>query len=44
MNVAIVIEGTDSICYRSIVADRQARRAYLVGTDSCHVGYVVCID
>lgn len=38
------LDGKDSICYRSIVADRQARRAYLVGTDSCHVGYVFCID
>ena len=37
-------DGMDSICYRSIVADRQARRAYLVGTDSSNVGYVLCID
>ena len=37
-------DGKDSICYRPIVADRQARRAYLVGTDTCGVGYVLCID
>ena len=37
-------DGKHSICYRPIVADRQARRAYLVGIDTCSVGYVLCID
>lgn len=33
----------DSISYRPVIADRKAQRAYLVGTDSRRIVYVLCI-